>query len=78
MGANKYILGPSYCKKKSFSNHGMIEFVNGLELKYKTYQTNGTLIYENYKEKLLFTMKEFVSFGIGHQSMFIISNIFLE
>ena len=38
----------------------MVNFVNKLGLSDQKYQTNGNLIDENYKEKLLFPMKDFV------------------
>ena len=41
----------------------MVDFFNKLELIDQKYQTNGTIIGESYKGKLLFTMKDFVSFG---------------
>ena len=49
----------------------MVDFVNKLDLSDNKYQNNGNLIDEDYKGKLLFSIKEFVSFGTDHQSMFL-------
>ena len=45
----------------------MIEFVHGLKLKYQVYQTNETVINENYEGKLLFVMRWFLVFVKDHQ-----------
>ena len=41
----------------------MVDFVKKLELNDNNYQTNGTERYESYKKNLLFTMKDYFSFG---------------
>ena len=48
----------------------MVDFVNKVEFKDQKYQTNGTVRDGSYKGKLLFPMKDFVSFGTDRQSMF--------
>ena len=62
----------------------MIDVVNKPELSDEKYQTygnvrdehyNGNLRYENFKERFLFPMKDFVSFGTDLQSMNFISTI---
>ena len=45
-------------------------FFNILDLNHHKYQMNGTVRDEIYTGKLLFSMKEFVSFGTYCQSMF--------
>ena len=45
----------------------MVYYVDKLDFNYQKYQTNGTVKYEVYKEKFLFTMKEFMLFGKYHQ-----------
>ena len=52
--------------------------MNTIELTNQKYQTNGTLKDENYKGKLLFFMKKFVSFGTYRQSMYFMSTILLK
>ena len=56
----------------------MVDFVIKLELCDKKYQTNGNLRDENYTGELLFHMKDFVSFVADCQSMYFMSDIFLE
>ena len=48
--------------KELFRQH-MVYFVVKLELSDKKYQTSGTVMDINFKVKLLFPMKEFLSFG---------------
>ena len=55
----------------------MVDFLNKLELSDKNH-TNGNVIDENYKGKLLFNMKNFVPFYIDRQSMCFLSAIFLK
>ena len=38
----------------------MVDFMNKLELIDQKYKTNGTLIYDSYKGKFLFPMKDLV------------------
>ena len=40
----------------------MVYFLNKLELSYQKYRTNGNVRDNNYKGKLLFAIKDFVSF----------------
>ena len=56
----------------------MVDFVNKLELSDQKYQTNGNVIYENYKGKFLFPMKYFLSFGTNHQPIYLITTRFLK
>ena len=56
----------------------MVDFVDKLELSDQKYQTNGIVRDENYKGKFLFNINYFVLFGIDHQSMYFMSNIFLK
>ena len=52
----------------------MINFVNKLELSDQKYQTNGVVRHENYNQKFLFIMKDFVSLGTDCQSIYFMSN----
>ena len=45
----------------------MIVFVDILDLNYQKHQTHGTVIYEKYRGKFLFTMEKFVSFVTDRQ-----------
>ena len=72
MGANIYVEAVVPERKNNFFHQRMIEFVNILELKYLNYQTNVNLRYKDYRVKLLFNMKDFLSFGTYCQSMFYI------
>ena len=56
----------------------MFEFVNKLELYDHKYQTYRTVKDEKYKEKFLFTIKYFVSFGTGRQPIYFMSTRFLK
>ena len=56
----------------------MFDFVNKSGLSDQKYQTNGIVRYVKYKGKFLFPMKECVLFGKYHQSMYLMSNIFLK
>ena len=56
----------------------MVDFVDTLYLSVQVYQTNGTVRDENYKGKLYFTIKYFVSFGKDYQSMYSIPTTFLK
>ena len=56
----------------------MINSVNKLELSAQKYQTNGNVRDENYKENLLLTFKDFVSFVTDPSSMYFMSTIVLE
>ena len=56
----------------------MVYFVNKLELSDQKYHTNANVRYEYYKEKFLFPMKDFVSFGTDFQSMYFMSIILLK
>ena len=49
----------------------MVDFVNKLELNSQKYKTNGSVRAKSYKKKLLFQMKDFMSFVIVFQSMFL-------
>ena len=49
----------------------MVYFVNRREFNYQKYQTNRTVIDENYKGNLLFSMKDFVLFVTDSQSNFL-------
>ena len=51
----------------------MIYFLNKLESSDQKYKNNGTVKYDNYKGKLSFNMKDFVSFGTDSQSIYFIS-----
>ena len=51
----------------------MMNFVNQLEFSDKEYQTNRNKRDENYKGKFLFSMNNFVSFGIDPQSKYFMS-----
>ena len=64
--------------KKNFFHQSMVDFVNKLELSDQEYQTNGTVRDENYKGKLLFPMKDFLTFGKYCQSMYFMSTIFIK
>ena len=55
-----------------------MNFVNKLELSDQKYQNNGNLRDENFKGKFLYPMKDFVSFGTYHQSMYFMSTILLK
>ena len=78
---------PGYfcCKKdrnrlyfhENFFYWSMTDFFNTLELNYHKYQSNGTVIEENYKGRILFIIQGFFSFGIDRQSILFMSNIFL-
>ena len=46
-------------------------FINMIEFSDQKYQTSGFVRDEKYKEKFLFSMKDFLKFGIDHQSMFL-------
>ena len=52
--------------KNLFHQH-MMNFVNKLELSDQKYELNGNLRDENYKERFLFPIKDFVSFGTDCQ-----------
>ena len=56
----------------------MVDFVNKIEVSDQKYQTNGNVRHKNYKGKLLYTMKEFVSFSTNIQSIYFMSTIFLK
>ena len=49
--------------KNNLFNQRMFDFVNKLEFSDHKYRNNGTVIYENYKGKFLFIIKDFVLFG---------------
>ena len=51
-----------------------MNFLNKLELDDQECQTNGNLRDENYKENLLFPMKDFVSFRIDCQTLYFYVN----
>ena len=53
-------------------------FLNKLDYNYNKYQPNITVKGDVYKVKLLFPLKNFVSFGTDHHSIFLMSNIFLS
>ena len=55
--------------KSYFFHQHMINFVNKLELSDQKYQNNVYVRDEHYKGKLLFPMKDFVSFGTYYQSV---------
>ena len=69
MGSNIYFETVVPTTKGNLFHQHMIEFVNKLDFNYRKYQTNGTSREESYKDKFLFPMKEFVSFGKDSQSM---------
>ena len=56
----------------------MLGFVNKIEFIYHEFQTNGTVRDESYNVKLLFPMKDFLSFVTDLQSMFFVSTILLK
>ena len=56
----------------------MVGFVNKLKLSDQKYHTNGNVRDENYNEKLLFPMKDFVPFVTYFQSMYFMSTRFLK
>ena len=56
----------------------MVYFENKLYTSDPKYHTNESLRYENYKGKLSYTMKDFVSFGTDFHSMYFISTISLK
>ena len=56
----------------------MVDFVNKIELSDQIYYTNGNVIDEKYKGKLLFPIKDFVSFGTYRQSIYFMSTRFLK
>ena len=56
----------------------MVDFVNKLDSSDQKYLTNGIVRDESNKRKLFFTMKDFVSFGAYHQSMYLMSTILLK
>ena len=56
----------------------MVDSVNKLDLSYQKYQTNGAVIDDNYKGKLLFPMKYFLSFVAYFQSIYFVSTILLK
>ena len=64
-------------KTNLFHQH-MMNSVNKLYLSNQKYQTNGNLRDENYNGKFLFTIKDFVSFGTYHQSVYCMSTISLK
>ena len=45
----------------------MLDFVNGVKLNDRKYQTDLKVKYESYNRKLLIPMKEFVPFGMDCQ-----------
>ena len=55
--------------KKNFFHQRIVNFVNIIQFSDQKYKTNGTVRYEKYKGKFLFTMKGFLSFGTYLQSM---------
>ena len=55
-----------------------MNFWRGIELRDQIYQANGYVRDENYKESLLFYMKDFVSFGRDIQSMYFMSTKLLK
>ena len=59
-------------------DHKIIQFFYRLDFKYQKYQSCGTIIEESYKGKLLFTTKEFLSFGTDCGSIFFMSNRLLK
>ena len=56
----------------------MIYFVNKIYFSDKKYQTNGTVRDNSYKVKLIFPIKEFLSFGTDLQSTYFMSKILLR
>ena len=54
--------------KNNFFHQHMIDFLNRLEFSDQKYQTNETVRYKNYKDRFLFPIKDFVSFGTDLQS----------
>ena len=64
--------------KKNLFHQPMVDLANKLDLSEQKDQTNGIVRDENYKGKFLFTMKDFVSFGRNHQSMYLMSTILLK
>ena len=78
MGSNIYFVAVIPTTKDNFFRHIMIGFVDILEFNDHKYPTNGTLIWDNYKGKFLFTMKVPVSFGKYFQSVFYMSNILFK
>ena len=56
----------------------MVDFDNQIYFSDQKYQNNGTARDEKYKGNLLFTMKDFVSFGTDPQSIFFMSTRFLK
>ena len=60
----------------NFFHQSMVDFVNKLELSDQKYENNSNVGDEKHKGKLLFSMKEFLSFGKDHQSMYFMSTIY--
>ena len=56
----------------------MVDFVNKLDSSDQKYLTNGIVRDESNNRKLFFTMKDFLSFGAYHQSMYLMSTILLK
>ena len=56
----------------------MVNFLNKLELSNQKYRTNGDISNDSYNGGSLFLMKEFVSFGTYHWSMYFMSKRFLK
>ena len=53
----------------------MVRFVNKLKLSDRKYQANITVKDENYRGKLLFTVRDFMPFGTYFQSTFYVNYI---
>ena len=56
----------------------MADFLNKLEISDQKYQTNGNVRDENSKGKILFLIKEFVSFRTDCQVVYFMSTKFLK
>ena len=56
----------------------MVGFLNKLKVSYQNFLTNGNIRDENYWQKLLFSMNDFVSFSTDCQSIYFMLTIFLK
>ena len=75
IAANIYFEAIVTSIKNKLFHHSMVDFVNKIKLIDHTYQTNGTVRDEYYKEKLLFPMIYFVSIGAYFQSIFYVNKV---
>ena len=56
-----------YFDKKELLSAAHGWFFNKIHSNDQKHQTNGTVIYDSYKGNILFTMKNYMSFGTYHQ-----------